>query len=591
MKTCNVCWAWQPKQWENSRWVDKEARCVKHNKMVGAEETCEHCSILPPTLSKETVAHKTVTTIEKDTAPELYSHQQEAFDRFKDKSEICLFFEMGCGKSATILIIAAEKFKNKEIDGLLIVAPNDVHKQWADEQIPAWLDCEYQCQCLFGRGGQKVAYAFDSNDESLQIVCVNIDTFSTPNKWKDIVDWGLSRKLMIVLDEATVIKNPSAMRTQRLLYEFNDVVRRRKTVISSIPKTAARAVLTGTPVTNGPMDLWAIMEFIRPNFFNRNYYSFQAHFGMFTSINVNGRNIAVALTEETWTAVKGINDYREANYLFGVSLDTFNVIHSQDNYQGPFKNVDELKKLLEPVSMFKKLVDCVDMPEQQYIKRSLRMSDEQRMCYNDMVSDFIAQYDNYMSTALNKITAMIRLQQISSGFIYGQDITYNEDMDILPSEVRWIGKSNPKLDALYNDIAELDKPLIIVTHFSAEAGRIYDDLKDKYSCCLMTGWKRVGTIEEFKEGKYQIMIANSTVISKGFNLQNANKILFYSNTFSLETRLQTEGRIFRIGQKNICTYIDYAFIDTVDERIIAALRLKRNLLEYIRGEDDLFTKA
>lgn len=519
---------------------------------------------------------------------ELYAHQKEAFERFKDSSEVCLFFEMGCGKSATALKIAEHQFLCGKIDALLIIAPNDVHTQWANEQLPQWLEAPYQCQCLFGRGGQKKAYTFDKND-ALQVVCVNIDTFSTVNKWKDVVLWGNSRKLCIILDEATAIKNAKAQRTQRLLYEFNNVLKRGKTIIKSEVKTACRMVLTGTPVTNGPMDLWSIMEFIRPNFFCRNWYSFQSYYGMFTQMSLGNRMINVALTEETWKNIKRIQEYDEARVIFGITQDTFNIIHAQESYQGPYKNADNLRERLKEVAMFKRLIDCVDMPEQQYITRSLSMSDEQCRLYKQMADTYMAEYKQHVASALNKITVMLRLQQISSGFVFDKDFKNASEWDlpedIMPNEVQWIGKSNPKLDALYSDIQELTLPLIIITCFSAEAARIYDDLKDKYNCCLMTGWKRVGTVEGFKSGEHKIMIANSAVISKGFNLQNANKILFYSNTFSLETRLQTEGRIFRIGQKNTCMYIDYQYKDTVDERIVKSLQIKGNLLNYIREVD------
>lgn len=519
---------------------------------------------------------------------ELYAHQKEAILRFRDAEEVCLFFEMGCGKSATALKIAEYKFLKGDINALLIIAPNDVHAQWANEQIPEWLDVPYQCQCLFGRGGQKKAYPFE-NDGMLHIVCVNIDTFSTGSKWKDIVSWGNSQKLCIILDEATSIKNNKARRTQKLLYEFNTVVRRGKIIVKSTPNTRARIILTGTPVTNGPLDLWALMEFVRPNFFGRNWYSFQSYYGMFTQLALGNRVVRVALTEEKWKAIKGIQDYQEAFVLFGVSQDTFDIIHAQQCYVGPYKHADELKAHLAPVSMFKRLVECVDMPKQEYVTRTLTMSDEQQKAYRDMANTYMAKYKEYIASALNKITVVLRLQQISSGFLFDKEFKFSKECDlpedIMPNEVQWIGRSNPKLDALYADIEELDLPVIIITHFSAEAARIYDDLKEKYSCCLLTGWKRIGTVDEFKEGKYQVMIANSAVVSKGFNLQNANKILFYSNTFSLETRLQTEGRIFRIGQKHPCLYIDYQYKGTVDERIVKALQIKENLLNYIREID------
>jgi SNF2 family DNA or RNA helicase len=584
-----------------------------------AEGTCERGSItlkgITHDVKKTTVAKARVQIKPAQNNPanddrskkEYYPHQREAIERFKDASEIALFFEMGCGKSATILAIVASQFRCKKLDALLIIAPNDVHRQWAIEQVVQWLHVPFEIQCLFGRGGAKEAYPFDDNPNILPVVCVNIDTFSTPTKWIDIVGWANSRRTFLVLDEATVIKNVSAKRTQRILYEFNEVVRRKQQIISSQVKSVGRAILTGTPVTNGPMDLWAMMEFLRPNYFRRNWYSFQNHFGMFTRMDVNGRAINIPLNEDTWAAIKGINSFAEAREIFGCSEDTFNTIHAQDAYEGPYKHADELKQLIAPVAMFKQLKECADLPPQIYNQRLLKMSDAQQTCYDSMCAELLAEYAGHTATALNKMTAIIRLQQISSGFIYDKDYDpaldkedadetvdrvarlyglIEDDYDVTPDDrIQWIGTSNPKLDAIYRDIDESTKPVIVITRFSAEAARIFSDLSARMNCCLMTGWKRVGTVEEFKANKYQVMVANSSVVQHGFNLQNSHNIMFYSNTFSLETRLQTEGRIYRLGQTEPCLYTDYLYEDSVDEKIVGALKLKRNLLDYIRSAD------
>jgi SNF2 family DNA or RNA helicase len=573
-----------------------------------AEGTCERGSITVPKIGgtpnvvkkQRTVAVAAKPVAAKPERKEYYPHQKEAIERFKDDSEIALFFEMGCGKSATILAIIASQFRHEKLDALLIIAPNDVHRQWAIEQVIEWLDVPFEIQCLFGRGGAREAYPFDDKPGVLPVVCVNIDTFSTPAKWEDIVAWANSRKTFIVLDEATVIKNVSAKRTQRILYEFNEVTRRKQQILSSKVKSVGRAILTGTPVTNGPMDLWAMMEFLRPNFFGRNWYSFQNHFGMFTKMDINGRAISIPLNEDTWAAIKGINSYGEAYAIFGCSEDTFNTIHAQGAYEGPYKHADELKQLIAPVSMFKQLKDCADLPPQIYNQRLLKMSDAQQACYDSMCAELLAEYAGHKATALNKMTAIIRLQQISSGFIYDRDYDpelddigeedviarlygLTDSYDVTPDDrVQWIGTSNPKLDAIYRDIDESTKPVIVITRFSAEAARIFGDLSAKMKCCLMTGWKRIGSVEEFKANKYHVMVANSSVVQHGFNLQNSHSIMFYSNTFSLETRLQTEGRIFRLGQTEPCLYTDYLNADSVDEKIVSALKLKRNLLDYIR---------
>jgi SNF2 family DNA or RNA helicase len=280
-----------------------------------------------------------------------------------------------------------------------------------------------------------------------------------------------------------------------------------------------------------------------------------------------------------------IFDYAEAVEKYNVTQDTFNCIHQQEHYEGPYKHADELKQLIAPVSSFRLLTDCVDMPKQNYIRKIVDMSDEQAAAYYSMEEELLAEYKEKIATAANKVTVIIRLQQISSGFISSKAQQLDEEtLDLLPNEITWFDKV-PKLDALYSDVAESAKPVIIFTRFTAEAARIYDQMSKDYRTCLMTGWRKVGSIEQFQEGKYDVMVANTRVVNRGFNLQNSSKIMFYSNTFSLEDRLQAEGRIFRIGQKKPCTYIDYVSLDTVDMKIVAALRQKRGLLDYVRGVD------
>ena len=569
-------------------------------------------SVKPAAKPKVPKVPKIAAEVETDYAEEkqvkLFEHQKLARDKFKDLDEIALFFEMGCGKSVTSLSIMIDKYKEGKIDSLLIVAPNDVHKQWFDDLcndnalLSQILEQEHvPCtgQIIGGRGGQKQFYDFD-DDGKLHIVCVNIDTFSQPHKWEVIVDWVNKNKTAIIIDEATSIKNPNSKRSQRMLYEFNDVMKKRNTVLFSgkKPNTSVRCVLTGTPVSNGPMDIWSIMEFIKPNYFGRNYYSFMNYYGMHTKLKLDtGQQISVLLTEKTWHGIKGCKDYAEAFNTFGCSEDTYMTVMHQDHYIGPYKHADELKQLLEPVAVFAKLTDCVDMPPLHYITKEVPLSDAQKACYNDMKHDLLATYDDNVATAKNKLVVTLRLQQIASGFIMGHKEINPEDIDlpcwsdteaadeydVTPDEVIWLGDTNPKLEQLKRDVAELDKPLLILTRFSAEAAKIYDILKDDYSCMLFTGWKTTGSIDKFKAGEFQIMIANTTKIARGFNLQIAHTTIYYSNTFSMELRQQSELRTVRMGQKYPCTYINYVSCE-VDKTIADALRLKKGLLEYIRDK-------
>lgn len=600
---CHVCYEWNPKIVDAIDSHDEEAYCSYCKKNTKRDYTCPHGAIVKPAAKKAKRKVARLITHDVDeagVAPVLYQHQLDAIDKFKDANDICLFFEMGCGKTLTALKIAEYKYNKKEINALLVIAPNDLHKQWYDDLLNSqklnMLNVSFDVQCIGGTLGQKSLEFFD-DDGKMHIVIVNIDTFSTPHKWEPIVEWSNSQRCMLIVDEATVIKNPSAKRTQHILYEFNTVVKKRKAIISSTKINPVRCVLTGTPVTNGPADLWSIMEFVHPNYFNRNYWSFINHFGMYTKLNLQTpggtRQINVLLTKNQWESIKHCQTYLEAADMFGCSEDTFMTIQSQSAFNGPYKHADELKQLLEPVSMFRKLTDCVDMPEKNYLVREVPMSEEQAACYKNMQTKMMAMYSDVCSTAANKLVVSLRLQQISSGFITGTKDNFIDNIDMFsdnvdadnndlnPNQTLWLGDNIPKLKLLYNDIDSVDKPLIILTRYSAEAAKIYDYCKDKYSTCLITGWKQVGSIDEFKQGKYDIMVANSAKVSKGFNLQNAHTILFYSNSFSMETRQQAEFRIFRIGQKHPCLYIDYVTAD-IDKTVLDALRMKKNLLDYIR---------
>lgn len=630
--TCRICYEWQPKNVDAVGAKDQTAYCKFTKTDTDRDFVCPHGSIIDPNspflkknMEKKLVITEPVKRVSKTIFPQYvrhdssrpdmlpFGHQKDAIDRYKDQNDIALFFEMGCGKSFTTLQIAQQKFLKGEIDGLLVIAPNDVHSQWFFELVYGvdinhdgvmWqeLQVDFEAQCFGGRLGQKVLFPFEHSD-TFKFVSVNVDTFSQPHKWEEIIEWANSGRYMIAVDEATVIKNPSSKRAQRILYSFNDVTKRGKSIVSSVKKCPVRAVLTGTPVTNGPMDLWAIMEFVEPNFFKRNYYSFKNYYGMFTKLLVDTsygqRSVDVLLTEKTWQAIHDCNSFDEAVCLFGVSEETYLTIKHQDKFIGPYKHADELKITLETVATFKKLTDCVTMPAVNYIERRVGMSPAQQATYESMQRDLLAQYGDYTATAANKLIVSLRLQQISSGFIMGQksidsgewdlsSITDNIDSldtkDILPNEVVWLGDSNPKLDALMRDVAECNKPLIIMTRYSAEAQKIFDLCTNAgYKTGLFTGWRIVGGIDDFKEGKLDILVANITKISRGHNLQIAHTTLYYSNTFSMEMRQQSEFRTFRMGQKQPCLYIDYT-ASPIDDTINNALRMKKGLLDYIRSK-------
>lgn len=553
---------------------------------------------------------------------ELYKHQIEARERFRHEQGANLFWQPGCGKSCGSLSMAVDRYKAHEIDVLLIIAPNRIHTQWAVEQVPTWCgntlypdhtvmtknandelvkvtqtpDLTARCHVFVQHKKNKKPLQY--MEGKLNILCVNIETFSTLSYYEKFTEYCNSHKTMIILDEATVIKNPDSTRTQRLLYAFNDVVRRGRQILKSEPKTVMRVNLTGTPVTESPFGLWSMCEFLYPNFFNCNYYAFKNKYGMFQTIEVEGRRIQVLLNEEVWTKVKQGMPYTEAAGLFGITLRTYDTINLQTQYQGPYVNLDNLKMQIDRISSWVKIEDIHDMPEKMYNRRVMEMSPEQDAVYHDMERKFIAYYSGKTVDAKSKVVVKLRLQQIASGFItsmqaLAEDATDEEVLAYLadppPREVTWFDKK-PKVDQLVADLEELGKQekAVVLTHFTAEAAMLYDVLVEKgFSVNMQTGWKKIGTIESFKEGKEKIMVANTRVVSKGFNFQaNCNHLFYYSNTFSLEDRQQSEARIYRLGQSKTCIYTDYIMASTVDESVEARLRQKKLVSDFFWDNDD-----
>jgi SNF2 family DNA or RNA helicase len=414
---------------------------------------------------------------------------------------------------------------------------------------------------------------------------------------------------MIILDEATVIKNPKSKRTERLLYAFNDIVRRGRTIMGSYPKTIARAILTGTPVTESPFDLWSMFEFLQPNFFHCNYYAFCRKHGLFQELEVEGRRISILLSEETWIKCKHL-PYEEAASLFGITLRTYDIIQQQQRWEGPYIGMEEIKQQIDTQASWCRIADIADMPERVYNRKFLDMDEEQMKVYKSMEQKFIAFYKDKTVDAKAKVTVKLRLQQIASGFITSvasipEDATDEEVIEFLndppPREVTWFDKK-PKVEQLFHDLEELgSERVVILTRFTAEAAMLYDQLVLKgYKVNMQTGWKKVGTIESFKEGKEQIMVANIRVVSKGFNFQaGCNHLMYYSNTFSLEDRIQSEARIYRTGQSKTCIYYDYMMRGTVDESIKARLEMKQGISDFfwdkhleeipdiVKGDEDL----
>ena len=224
----------------------------------------------------------------------------------------------------------------------------------------------------------------------------------------------------------------------------------------------------------------------------------------------------------------------------------------------PYKYLGELKELIQNDSFFVSKDECLDLEPKIYKRRIIPMADEQLRLYTELEEQYITEFEGQEVSVLNKLTLYTRLSQIAGGFIPYEDDETGERMPVS------IGK-NPKAEALIEELMLCDYPCIVVTRFTAEANYLYETIRDKLdnlSVGIYIGQRKEpkDPIEAFKQGQLHVLVANERMISMGHNLQNAHNVFFYSNSYSLQDREQTEDRIHRSGQTEKCLYMDLLLI-------------------------------
>jgi SNF2 family DNA or RNA helicase len=245
-----------------------------------------------------------------------------------------------------------------------------------------------------------------------------------------------------------------------------------------------------------------------------------------------------------------------------------------------YKNLDELTDKLDTFSYRVLKKDCLDLPEKNYTVRYVGMTPEQRQMYQDISEEAMIEFeDGELVTSLQMITALLRFQQILSGHLPTDDGNLVEF-------------NTQRLDAMMSCIEEVSGKIIIWSRFRYDIVRIKDALAKKYgSHSVVTYYgdtsdeERQNAIASFQHGDARFFVANPATAGYGLTLTEANTVIYYANDFNLETRIQSEDRCHRIGQKNTVTYIDLICEGTVDEKIVQALRDKIDIGARVLGEE------
>ena len=464
-----------------------------------------------------------------------YQHQLEALEKSYDKEEFALFMEMGCGKSKVVIDNFVHLYREEKINGVLIIAPKGVYDTWYSKEIPNHVPEEINYYCVKWSNAntkkkQKEIEGLYEDEETLNIFIMNVEALSTKVGTQKATDFLFKRKCMFIIDESTTIKNHMAKRTQNTV---------------RIGKYAYyKRILTGSPVTKSPLDLYSQSYFLNPSLLGfSSYFAFRNRYAdLVDRMLGNGR---------TFKHVAG------------------------------YKNLTELNEKLNSFSYRVLKKDCLDLPDKVYLKRKIAMTDEQKRVYKDIQKKANAVLNQGTVTINHIITQIIRLHQISCGFVGldGGGITELKSQR-LPELLEILEETDGKVIIWANYRHDIQKIEAELTRIYGEGtvGTYYGDVSQE---------RREEVINLFQdpESSLRFFVGNTQTGGYGITLTEASTVIYYSNNYDLEKRLQSEDRAHRIGQKNKVTYIDIVCERTVDEKIVTALRRKQNIAQTVLGED------
>ncbi len=462
-----------------------------------------------------------------------YEHQRVALERSYDKINYGYFMEMGCGKSKVLIDNMAWLYENKKIDTAIVVAPKGVYRNWQVSEIPAHLRDDIKHEVYVWNPNpnksQKEHLLSGIEERSkLRILLVNVEGFATPKVRAFVEKFVRGSTFLLAVDESTTIKNPKAKRTKALV---------------ALGKAASfRRILTGSPVTKSPMDLYAQCGFMDKVLLGfESYYSFQGRYAITRTQRMGG--------------------------------------HSFQQVVG-YRNLDELSDKLEGFSYRVTKEDALDLPDKVYTVRHVSLTDEQIKHYMTLKNAAIALLDDGgLVSAPAAMTQLLRLQQVLCGH------TMTDDKELVEFKSR-------RIDAVLETIEEMSGKVIIWSRFRYDIKNIEAALKKAYGSDSTVSYfgdtsdeDRQKAIQSFQFGDARFFVANPQTAGYGLTLTAATNVIYYANDFNLETRVQSEDRCHRIGQKNTVTYVDLVSKGTVDEHIVQSLRAKIDLSAKTLGEE------
>jgi len=460
-----------------------------------------------------------------------YEHQRNALNQSAEKTQWAYFMEMGTGKTKVTIDNIAYLYLQRKITAALIVAPKSVYTNWESE-IEVHMPDVLKYKIYKWNIDKPKDYYKLNESKDLKIFLINVEALSTKRGFEGCIDFLRKHKLnFVTIDESTTIKNRQAKRT--------------KNILALTKLSYVRRILTGSPITKSPLDLYTQCQFLSPELLGfSSYLAFRNRYAEMTDIPVgSGRYISVP------------------------------------KY---YKRLEELETKLKQFSTRIRKDECLDLKPKVRQKRYIELEGDSKKIYDRLRTSALAIVEDSTISFSNKLTEIIKLHQVCNGF------TKNDDGEIMQLHTQ-------KLKALEEILEETDGKVIIWANYVYNIKELIKFLEDKYgkeSVVSIYGdidvQKRKEAVQKIQTNdKVRFLVGNPTTGGFGLTLTAVNTVIYFSNNYNLEVRKQSEDRAHRMGQKGTVVYIDIVAKDTLDEAIMKSLTSKGQIAAKTLGEEDL----
>lgn len=485
-------------------------------------------------------------------------HQLVARGFLRDRPQYAaLAAEQGTGKTWMLMDDAEHHFNEKRIEGLIVICPKGVHTNWVRREIPTHMEVPHKALAWKNSGTKTYGKELDAlnNKEQgkLAIFTLNIDAVSRSNNaYREAARFMRKYRCMMVVDESHLIKSGTSGRFKK---------------VNALGRlSVVRRIASGTLVPNRPIDLFYQFEFLEEGLLGTySYRSFVAQYAELYPKN-----------SQVYKDAKGENKYADPQ-----------IIKTDVTGRPIYKNLAKLGQLIAPHTYRVLKKDCLDLPEKVYTTHPYEMPAAQRRYYEALQSTKRHERMDGDLDIFDSLTVINKLRQASSGYV----LEDGEAVDVGEPDPETLLYSDARIAALLEciDAYGEGRQIIVWASYREEIRRIAEALK-KREITYREYHGGVGTedretaIDDFQSGNVRIFLGTASAGGTGITLTAATLSIYYSSSYSMVERLQSEDRCHRIGTIGDVLYVDIIALDTIDERIARSLANKEDDAAQIYNE-------